>query len=168
MILAEKNYSTKAAELTALLSRALDGFLEFERETDALLVCPFEEIEAHMNRRGALSAQIDGVYEELYRRCGTSVMGEAFRDAVANRSERESLPAAAQPVFDAAQKIFTVIHRILITDEQVNARLNAEKQIILKKIRDFNTGAHAQAVKFLSGTSTISHKKYFPPKKTEI
>lgn len=161
-------YETIISEITSLLEKAQVDFLRFEEATNALVTCPFEQIEPNMKKRVSLSGKIDRIYERVYELCDQAPNPKQLRDTVSNRANYADLDSAAQMVFEHAQKIFATVRRTLEMDEQVNARLNAEKDFILMKIRENNLGVEAKAAKFYGGTHAQGKKRYFPDKKTTI
>ena len=143
-------------ELCRVLAEKKEAFLRYEKETAALLTCAIDEIQLHMENRQRLADEIDHLDARLSQLAADNPNHQdEIRMALKNRCARNRLSAEMQPVFDAAQGIFTVIHRIQRMESSVEERIQQEQKILLEKIKELNrTAGIAQTSHFSSLQST--------------
>lgn len=135
-------------QICALLEKKCGLFQQYEEETGTLVYCALEEMEAHMQERERLAAQIDGLDREIEAACGGS---EEMLDAVHNRCDRGGLAQAPAKVYDCAQAVFQVINRIRQTEPLAEMRMCRERDALEEKIKDSNRSTAAQASRYFSG-----------------
>ncbi len=151
-------------ELCEMLARKKDIFLQYEKDTEALLSCEADEIEAHMKSRKRLSGEVDRIDAALDRLAADGAENQtAVRQALKNHCGRSQIPAELRPVFDSAQQIFTVIHRIRRMESRAEERIKFEQDILLEKIKDLNRSTAAQASRFYGTAGITSQPGFFPP-----
>ncbi len=138
----------KSEQICALLKEKCGLFLQYEQETDALLACTLEEMQAHMKEREKLAGQIDGVDRQISEACGGS---QEVMDAVYNRCDRGGLPEALAKIYDSAQPVFQIINRIRQAEPLAEMRMQREKDALEVKIKQSNRSSAAQASRYFSG-----------------
>lgn len=150
-------------ELCEMLAKKKEIFLQYEKDTDALLSCEIEEVEAHIKNREKLSEEVDRIDAALDRLAADSAENQTVvRQALKNQCGRNQLPAALWPVFDSAQQIFSIMHRIQQIESRAEERIKFEQEILLEKIKKLNRSTAAQASKYHDTAGMSSQASYFP------
>ena len=93
--------------------------------------------------------------------------GEKIKKMIRNVSLYTNVNKDEEPVFLKAQEIFSVFTRIKDSDVQAVDRINIEKEMLIKKIKDTNNGQQAKAAKFSVGVDD-GMKKHFEEEKKLI
>lgn len=138
-----------AEEICALLDEKKDAFERYREETEELLSCPVDDMEGHMAMRAQLEGRINDIDADISHVCGEAgEAGKQMMAAVKNSCSRGEISGELAAVFDKAQEIFTVISTVMDTEPQIRQRIDLEKEILLKKIKENNTGVKAQAAKY--------------------
>lgn len=141
-----------------LLERKTALFAEYERVTDDMLKCAIDEMLECVSSRQALAHEIDGVDRELsvyYDRAEEDVL----RRVVLNRVEWDDCPAELKDVFMAGQRLMACFGRIAQKEAETVNYVEAQKEDLLKLIKDQNTGMTARAAKYY-GTVRQSEENF--------
>lgn len=151
-------------QLCEMLAKKKDIFLQYEKDTEALLSCEVDEIEMHMKSRKKLSGEVDRIDAALDRLAADDAENQtAVRQALKNHCGRNQIPAELRPVFDSAQQIFAVVHRIQQMESRTEERIKFEQGILLEKIKKLNRSTAAQASRFYGTAGIPSQTSFFPP-----
>ncbi len=128
-----------------------DLLLEYEKQTQCILVCDVDDIETHVSRRQALIEKIDGIDACVEETCCKNEPDLALLyRAVQNKCAMEELPQNMVCVFRAGQEVFAVANRIRETEIQAMQRLELEKERLLERIKEVNRSTTAKAAKYFS------------------
>lgn len=151
-------------ELCEMLAKKKDIFLQYEKDTQALLSCEVDDIETYMKSRKRLSGEVDRIDAALDRLAADNAENQtAIRRALKNHCGRNQIPAELRPVFDSSQQIFAVVHRIRQIELRAEERIKFEQGILLEKIKKLNRSTTAQASKFYGTAGISSQTSFFPP-----
>ena len=103
---------------------------------------------------------MDSVFKVIDEICKDMERGGEIRKIIRNVADFTTVDPELEPVFFKAQSIFSLLSRLKDSDVQAFSRVNIEKDMLLKKIREMNTGQEAKAAKFKIGTDTNENKAY--------
>jgi hypothetical protein len=148
-------------EICLILDSIKENLLEFERETINIISCDIDSIQNHTENRVSITSKMDESFKKIDEICSSMEKGSEIRKIIRNVSNYSSVEPENEPVFLKAQSIFSIVNRIKDSDIQAVDRINLEKNILLKKIKDINNGQEAKASKFKIGTSNDGSKLHF-------
>ncbi len=149
-------------ELCEMLAKKNDIFLQYEKDTDALLSCEIEDIEVYIKKRSNLSEEVDRIDAALDKLADSCADSKAIRQALKNQCGRNQIPLELRPVFDSAQQIFSIIHRIQRMESRAEERIKFEQGMLLEQIKKLNRSTTAQASKFYDTAGRTSQDSFFP------
>lgn len=148
-------------ELCELLTQKRDRFMQYEKETAALLTCDIQQLKMQIKVRQKIADEIDQIDESIAAKLQEhNKMQKQIKDAMSNRCARQKLPVEFQPVFDLAQQTFAVIHRVGRMESNAQDRIKHEQVVILGKIKQLNRSSTAKASKYYT-TSTAAHSNQY-------
>ena len=147
-------------KICGLLDKIKDYLLEFEKETIEIITCDSEAIEEHSQNRVTITEKMDSVFKVIDEICKDMERGGEIRKIIRNVADFTTVDPELEPGFFKAQSIFSLLSRLKDSDVQAFSRVNIEKDMLLKKIREMNTGQEAKAAKFKIGTDTNENKAY--------
>lgn len=150
-------------ELCRILTQKREVFMRYENETAALLTCPIEEIEQHMNARQQLAGEVDGLDAHIAQLTQKNKdQQKELECAIKNQCARHELSPNVKPVFDASQQIFAIIHRIQRMETNVEERVKYEQKMLLEKIKQLNRSSTAKASKYYGKTGIAETNNFSP------
>ncbi len=158
----------KIEKICGLLDIIKEYLLEFEKETIEIITCDSESIEGHSQNRVTITEKMDVVFKQIDEICKDMERGAEIRKIIKNVALFTSVDPELEPVFFKAQNIFSLLSRIKDSDIQAYGRVNLERDALLKKIREMNSGQEAKAAKFKIGTDTNENKAYLGFSKKSI
>ena len=147
------NVFSEIFEITETIRK---NFEALEAETNAILSCPPEDIEAHTENRVNYLEENKKLYDEIFAFCAVTENGEELKGAVKNTAEREQLSEDFRKVFDGFQEVYAIVHRVVNIDSQVTERIERERERILEQIKNMNEGQEAKAAKFYAASQSGS------------
>lgn len=137
--------------ICALLKEKREALAEFERHSEEMLRCDSAKLEEHVEARQRIIGRVGEIDRRIEERCVQAKEGETpLREALLNRGQRDALSDGLGRVYDEAQLNFAILNRLRSIDRQVLARMAAEREGLLRSIKEHNRGSDAQAAKFLS------------------
>jgi hypothetical protein len=148
--------------LYELLEQKEKLFLEYEKESLALLDCDIDDMEEHINNRGKLSVEIDENEEQIKNISNNYEYG-FIKPVLSNSCDRNQLSLAHIKIFDKSQKIFSIVNRISRINCEIEQRIILEQEALLEEIKLINSGQEAKASKY-SDTVSDGSKPYIPVK----
>lgn len=154
-------------KICSLLDEIKNCLLDFEKETMDIISCNIEDIEEHTRKRVDITQKLDEIFKEIDLICENMENGEKIKKMIRNVSLYTNVNKDEEPVFLKAQEIFSVFTRIKDSDVQAVDRINIEKEMLIKKIKDTNNGQQAKAAKFSVGVDD-GMKKHFEEEKKLI
>lgn len=148
-------------ELCQLLTQKWNVFMQYEKETAALLTCDIQELEKQIKIRQKLANEIDEIDKSITEQTQeNSEMQKQIKDAMSNSCARQALPEELQPVFDLAQQVFAVIHRVRRMESNAQERIKHEQTVILGKIKKLNRSSTAKASKYYTTSRAAQSNQY--------
>lgn len=100
-----------------------------------MLDCEVDAVEHYITERGEKAIEIDALSEQIARLASGEPASELLLRAANARVDFGALPPEYHSVFYEAQAVRSVAHRVMETEKQVTARLEALKQEALDNIR---------------------------------
>ena len=158
----------KISRICGLLDEIKSELLCFEQETIEIISCDTDSIEEHTENRVKITEKMDVVFKEIDRICIDMDGGAEIRKIIRNVSMFTTVEPRFEPVFFKAQGIFSILNRIKDSDVQAIGRINIEREVLLKKIREMNNGQEAKASKFAAGTDLSFNSRYFGQSKKTV
>ena len=149
-------------KLYELLQQKEKLFIEYEKESLALLDCDIDDMEKHINNRGNISENIDDNEEQIKIISNNYEYG-FIKPVLNNLCDRNKLSLTHTKVFDKSQKIFSIVNRISRINREIEQRIIVEQEALLDEIKSINSGQGAKASKF-SDTAVDGSKPYVPNK----
>ncbi|MDO5601297.1 MAG: hypothetical protein Q4G07_00880 [Oscillospiraceae bacterium] len=134
----------KLLQALDILQREEEQFRRFYAVTSEMLICPEEELNVHMEERSRLQKKIEALEKKK----------KALRSADKELDAALSgggLSAANEEICVQARKLQGTLYQISRLEQQVIGRLEKERNILEKKIRENNQGPAAKASRFLVG-----------------
>ena len=153
-------------KICEFLNEILNQLLEFERETMEIMYCDVDSILRHTENRVSITHNIDNIFSEIEKICNQIRDGEELWKIIKNVSAYTKVKPEHEDVFFKAQQIFSIVNRIKDSDVQAVSRINFEKDVLIKKIREINKGQGAKASKFMVGTEKGGNKHFLGNNKT--
>ena len=150
-----------------LLDEIKNCLLNFEKETMDIISCNVEDIEKHTQNRVDITQKLDSLFGEIDSICENMENGDDIKKMIRNVSLYTNVKKEEEKVFLKSQEIFSVFTRIKDSDVQAVDRINIEKEMLIKKIKDTNNGQQAKAAKFSVGVDD-GMKKHFDEEKKLI
>lgn len=144
------------SEITGLLNTKHRLMLDFERVTEEMLSCSFDEIEPLLTERGRIILEADGLDDKIELTTDKSGSAAHIKAALSGSAERGELDIMFGELYDAAGAVRSVVLRALETELQLEGRLKGEQERLLKTIRDTNRGLSARAARFSPAPSESS------------
>lgn len=133
---------------------------QFEKETIEIISCDAENIEPHTQKRVDITKTVDILFSRIDEICKHMEDGDEIRKIIRNVSLFTEVSEDKEKIFMKSQEIFSVFTRIKDSDIQAVNRINLEKEILIKKIKETNNGQQAKAAKFSVGVDDGA-KKHF-------
>lgn len=147
-------------QICELLDSVKEKLVRFEKETIEILSCDMEKIEGHTENRVSITKELDVIFGQIDDICSTMENGAKIRKIIKNVSAFTDVAPEEEEIFLKAQEIFSVLNRIKDSDIQAVDRINLEKEMLIRKIKQTNRGQEAKAAKFSVGTDD-GGKKHF-------
>ena len=154
-------------KICSLLDEIKNCLLNFEKETMDIISCNVEDIEKHTQNRVDITQKLDSLFGEIDSICENMENGDDIKKMIRNVSLYTNVKKEEEKVFLKSQEIFSVFTRIKDSDVQAVDRINIEKEMLIKKIKDTNNGQQAKAAKFSVGVDD-GMKKHFDEEKKLI
>ena len=146
-------------KICSILNEIKLNLEKFEKETIEIISCDTENIEFHTQKRVDITKNIDGLFSQIDDICSQMKDGDEIRKIIRNVSLFTEVSEDTEKIFMKSQEIFSVFTRIKDSDIQAVNRINLEKEILIKKIKETNNGQQAKAAKFAVGLDDGT-KKY--------
>ena len=138
---------------------------KYEEESLALLDCDIDDVTEHINERDRIVKLVDVLRREILKLCPKdSPEYKAFN----NSCERRELTPELQQIFDLRQQFNTHMTRAHSMDPDIIQRLKDTRDVIVKEIKENNSGQNANAAKFYTNSMSGGKNMFFPKNKKEI
>ena len=125
-------------KLYELLQQKEKLFIEYEKESLALLDCDIDDMEKHINNRGNISENIDDNEEQIKIISNNYEYG-FIKPVLNNLCDRNTLSLTHTKVFDKSQKIFSIVNRISRINSEIEQRIIVEQEALLDEIKSINS-----------------------------
>ena len=158
----------KVSRICELLDEIRNELLEFEQETIEIISCDIDSIEEHTENRVKITERMDAVFKKIDVICIDMDGGAEIRKIIRNVSMFTTVEPEFEPVFFKAQAIFSILSRIKDSDVQAIGRINIEREVLLKQIREMNAGQEAKAAKFAAGANSSFNNLYYGQNKKTV
>lgn len=152
--------------ICGLLDEIKKLLVDFEKETIEILSCDADNIEGHTECRVNITGELDILIKKIDDICDNMENGAAIRKIIRNVSAYTDVSGDEEEIFLKAQEIFSLLNRIKDSNVQAVDRINLEKELLMKKIREANQGQQAKAAKFSVGVDDGVKKHFSREKKT--
>lgn len=143
---------TDIQETSALLSKKLELFLQYEQASLGALQAQEDDIEDYITKRTDLANIIDEQTAKISKICDKK---ENFllKTAVSCSADYDSLDKQLVPIYTIARDIFAVISRISDINSDIESMLKAKKEMYAQRLRETkNTPKIARYLNTLKGT----------------
>ena len=165
MQFAERDFMENIEKITDIQKKLIILIKKYEDSTRKLLDCDIDDITNLVATRGNVLKRID----EL-----TKAVNFLARDdsriipAFTNQCERNSLPSELQEIFDLRQEFNIYAVRAHEMEPEIIERIQMTKEMLMKKIRENNSGSTAKAAKYYNAGLTQGENFYFPKNNKKI
>jgi len=142
-----------------------DLMKKYEETTRKMLSCDFDEILGLTEQRTVISKKIDMLNSEILGLCGEKTQEYM---AYSNMCDRSILSEDGKVIFDLRLKFKSIAVRIQEMEQEITERISIEKDKLLIKIKENNSGQNAKAAKFFTAGMTNGGNMFFPENKKRI
>lgn len=146
------------------INRLMEKYEEYSRE---LLVCEVDDITSYIEKRQNISEKVTALSNSINAWCAADETGMCMA-AFRNSCGRSEVPDELKQVFDLRQEFNGIAFRIKNLDVAIVERIEIEKDMLIKKIKDNNSGQNAKASKYMSGIVDVGKDVYFPKREKKI
>lgn len=165
MQFAEREFMENIEKIIENQKKLLILIQKYEDKTRSLLECDIDEIESLVNARGSIIERIDELTNEILSICNDDSF-EYF--AFKNKCERDDLPDNIKEIFDLRQEFNSYAIRARNMDPEIIEKININRDSLLIKIKENNSGQTAKAAKYFSAGLSQGQNIYFPENKKKI
>lgn len=138
---------------------------KYEEITRKLIECEIDEILSLVDKRNDIALKISRLNNEILS-CfdENSVEYMAYK----NTCSRDELSDELKIFFDLRQTFYKFAVQIQSMNPEITERIKIEKDKLLKKIKDNNSGQTAKAAKFYNAGFSQGDKLFFPKNNRRI
>lgn len=138
------------------LAQKRECFVRYQELTQGLLTCEIDDILPGVEQREALREKIDAIDGALGEQIAQlePERGALLTQAINNSCDYDAIPPEMQPVFAAAQQIFSTMSLIRRMEPELLERVEREKVGLVEEIKKLNQDSGAQAARFYPATDT--------------
>lgn len=145
---------TDISKICDLLNQKKDYILEFESDTQKILVCTYDELNKLVDKREVSIEKMKNIDLEIQEICGNSEKNEILNRILYGKISAEDIPQEFEEVYEKNMQIRAVASRIKESDIQAVNRIKIEQERALEKIKSMNQGSEAKAAKFVMAGSS--------------
>ncbi|MGN1482013.1 hypothetical protein [Porcipelethomonas sp.] len=146
--------------------KKINSFMEkYEDYTRKLLGCSIDDITKYINAREELISKIDISNKEILSLCEENSFEYM---AYKNLCGRGELPDTYTEIFDLRQNFNSILARVKSMEPEIIERITIEREKVLKKIKENNSGQNAKAAKFFNAGISSGQNMFFPENKKQI
>lgn len=146
--------------------KKINEYMEkYEFHTQKLLNCDIDDIEGHVDARGEILSKIDFLHKKVLAECSEN--SDEYL-AYMNKCNRNELTGECTEIFDLRQQFNGMSARVKSMEPQIVERIQIERDRIMKKIKENNSGQNAKAAKFFTAGLETGKNVYFPENKRQI
>ena len=165
MQFAEREFMENIEKIIENQQKLLVLIQKYEDKSRLLLGCDIDEIADLVNARESIINRIDVLTKEILSICNeTSPEYLAFK----NKCDRESLPENIKEIFDLRQEFNSYAMRAYNMDPEIVEKIKINRDLLLKKIKENNSGQTAKAAKYFNAGLSQGQNIYFPENKRKI
>ena len=145
-------------KICELLDKIKFQLEKFEEITIEIITCDIDNIENLTNKRVETVHTIDSFFKQIDEICSDMKKGGEIRKIIRNVKLFTEVDDDLEDIYIKSQNIFSIYTRIKDSDIQALNRINLEKQVLLKKIKEENNTQQAKAAKFAVGLDDGARK----------
>ena len=138
-------------EIRALLEEKKNVLSEIERVSDEMKYAKAEELIELFAQRGELLESAKAFGEKID---ALAIGNEPLTAALKNSCEPTSLSAGLGEIYDVSLRIKAIANRVLREEEGVKEHIQLERDSLLQKIEDLNSGSASVAGSYLRSVQT--------------
>lgn len=153
-------------DVSLLLQKKYDLFLEFEHYTNLLTACDTDNMADYITKRNDLANKIDNVTEQITNLVKSVDITPSANSILSNRCRYSEVPASWQTLFLQSQQIAGVISRCIEINQQALQRMTQLSAHFKGRIADTNNTS--RIIKYITSSGAIQQERSLSIKNQRI